>query len=221
MKGDSFDSGIYLSRADAAHSVYQRLIELVNRNAVYEWEILFINISSSDTTLEYLRRLRQQDKQWIEAFVRNFVRGIHAGGFWLRHRRLLRCDGCWFVAGPSELVDQMLEYWEEGYDDIYAKTAYRGEESWICVVSSLWLFMVYFSGWPYRILFCPMWAISNFWPSLCAHVASFARMRALYKRLFCWIGYQKKSIEFWSRRQADKPFLLNFLQTVGIWLSKG
>ena len=44
-------------------TLYQRLIELVNRNAVYEWEILFVNDGSSDTTLECLRRLRQQDKR--------------------------------------------------------------------------------------------------------------------------------------------------------------
>lgn len=30
-------------------TLYQRLIELVNRNAVYEWEILFVNDGSSDT----------------------------------------------------------------------------------------------------------------------------------------------------------------------------
>ena len=37
-------------------TLYQRLIELVNRNAVYEWEILFVNDGSSDTTLECLDR---------------------------------------------------------------------------------------------------------------------------------------------------------------------
>lgn len=46
---------------------------------------------------------------------------------------------------PPELVDQMLEYWEEGYDDIYAKRRTRGEESWLRRQFSL-AFMVYFSG---------------------------------------------------------------------------
>ena len=27
---------------------------------------------------------------------------------------------------PPELVDRMLQYWEEGYDDIYAKRRNRG-----------------------------------------------------------------------------------------------
>lgn len=35
-------------------TLYQRLIELVNRNAVYEWEILFVNDGSSDTQIKQL-----------------------------------------------------------------------------------------------------------------------------------------------------------------------
>ena len=45
-------------------TLYQRLIELVNRNAVYEWEILFVNDGSSDTTLGMPPPgWRQQDKR--------------------------------------------------------------------------------------------------------------------------------------------------------------
>ena len=44
-------------------TLYQRLIELVNRTAVYEWVIQFVNDGSSATPLECLRRLRQQDKR--------------------------------------------------------------------------------------------------------------------------------------------------------------
>ena len=44
-------------------TLYQRLIELINRNSAYEWEILFINDGSSDRTLEVIRRLRQTDSR--------------------------------------------------------------------------------------------------------------------------------------------------------------
>ena len=37
-------------------ALYQRLIELINRNDTYEWEILFINDGSSDQTLDVIRR---------------------------------------------------------------------------------------------------------------------------------------------------------------------
>ena len=32
---------------------------------------------------------------------------------------------------PPSLINQMLKYWEEGYDDVYAKRKSRGEESWL------------------------------------------------------------------------------------------
>ena len=44
-------------------ALYKRLIELINRNNTYEWEILFINDGSSDGTLESIRQLRQTDKR--------------------------------------------------------------------------------------------------------------------------------------------------------------
>ena len=36
-------------------TLYQRLIELINRNGTYAWEILFINDGSSDRTLAVIR----------------------------------------------------------------------------------------------------------------------------------------------------------------------
>ena len=139
-------------------TLYQRLIELVNRNAVYEWEILFVNDGSSDTTLECLRRLRQQDKRVNYVNLsRNFGKEVAmlAGFDYATGDCCVVMDAD--LQDPPELVDQMLEYWEEGYDDIYAKRRTRGEESWLR-----------------RLRECERYT----------------------KGLFCWIGYQKKSIEF-------------------------
>ena len=113
-------------------TLYQRLIELVNRNAVYEWEILFVNDGSSDTTLECLRRLRQQDKRVNYVNLsRNFGKEVAmlAGFDYATGDCCVVMDAD--LQDPPELVDQMLEYWEEGYDDIYAKRRTRGEESWL------------------------------------------------------------------------------------------
>ena len=101
-------------------TLYQRLIELVNRNAVYEWEILFVNDGSSDTTLECLRRLRQQDKRVNYVNLsRNFGKEVAmlAGFDYATGDCCVVMDAD--LQDPPELVDQMLEYWEEGYDDIF------------------------------------------------------------------------------------------------------
>lgn len=43
---------------------------------------------------------------------------------------------------PPSLIPQMLEYWEQGYEDVYAKRANRGKESWLRKKFSL-LFTVF------------------------------------------------------------------------------
>ena len=113
-------------------TLYQRLIELVNRNAVYEWEILFVNDGSSDTTLECLRRLRQQDKRVNYVNLsRNFGKEVAmlAGFDYATGDCCVVMDAD--LQDPPELVDQMLEYWEEGYDDVYAKRKSRKGETWL------------------------------------------------------------------------------------------
>ena len=32
---------------------------------------------------------------------------------------------------PPSLIPEMLNYWEQGYQDVYAKRANRGKEKWL------------------------------------------------------------------------------------------
>ena len=113
-------------------ALYQRLIELINRNDTYEWEILFINDGSSDQTLDVIRQLRQTDNRVnFVNLSRNFGKEIAmlAGFDYTTGDCCVIMDAD--LQDPPELVDRMLQYWEEGYDDIYAKRRSRGEESWL------------------------------------------------------------------------------------------
>ena len=96
---------------------------------------------------------------------------------------------------PPELVDQMLEYWEEGYDDIYAKRRTRGEESWLRRQFSLAFYGILQRM--SRIDILPNVGDFRLLDRRC--VLTLRRLRECErytKGLFCWIGYQKKSIEF-------------------------
>lgn len=111
-------------------TLYQRLIELINRNGTYAWEILFINDGSSDRTLDVIRQLRQTDSRVnFVNLSRNFGKEIAmlAGFDYTTGDCCVVMDAD--LQDPPELVDQMLQYWEEGYDDIYAKRRNRGEEA--------------------------------------------------------------------------------------------
>ena len=113
-------------------TLYQRLIELINRNGTYAWEILFINDGSSDRTLDVIRQLRQTDSRVnFVNLSRNFGKEIAmlAGFDYTTGDCCVVMDAD--LQDPPELVDRMLQYWEEDYDDIYAKRRNRGEESWM------------------------------------------------------------------------------------------
>ena len=89
----------------------------------------------------------------------------------------------------------MLEYWEEGYDDIYAKRRTRGEESWLRRQFSLAFYGILQRM--SRIDILPNVGDFRLLDRRC--VLTLRRLRECErytKGLFCWIGYQKKSIEF-------------------------
>ena len=111
-------------------TLYQRLIELVNRNAVYEWEILFVNDGSSDTTLECLRRLRQQDKRVNYVNLsRNFGKEVAmlAGFDYATGDCCVVMDAD--LQDPPEVIADMVKAWEQGADIAYGKRMHRKGET--------------------------------------------------------------------------------------------
>lgn len=177
-------------------ALYKRLIELINRNNTYEWEILFINDGSSDGTLESIRQLRQTDKRVNYVNLsRNFGKEIAmlAGFDYTTGDCCVVMDAD--LQDPPELVDQMLTYWEEGYDDIYAKRRNRGEESWLRRRLSLAFYKILQKM--SRIDILPNVGDFRLLDRRCVLTLRRLREQERYtKGLFCWIGYKKKSIEF-------------------------
>ena len=89
----------------------------------------------------------------------------------------------------------MLEYWEQGFEDVYAKRANRGKESWLRKKFSL-LF--------YRILdhstrFDVLQNVGDFrlLDRKCIEALKELRESERYtKGMFCWIGFKKKEVIF-------------------------
>lgn len=177
-------------------TLYHRLVELADRNALYEWEMLFINDGSSDATLEGLRQLRRQDKRVNYVNLsRNFGKEVAmlAGFDYTTGDCCVVMDAD--LQDPPELVDEMLKYWEEGYDDIYAKRRSRGEESWLRRHLSLAFYGLLQRM--SRIDILPNVGDFRLLDRRCVSTLRRLRERERYtKGLFCWIGYRKKSIEF-------------------------
>ena len=176
--------------------LYKRLLELMVRNGGYEWEMLFVNDGSSDRSLDCLRRLRAEDPRVNYVNLsRNFGKEIAmlAGFDYATGDCCVVMDAD--LQDPPELVDQMLKYWEEGYDDIYARRRTRGEESWLRRRLSLAFYSLLQKM--SRIDILPNVGDFRLLDRRCVLTLRRLREHERYtKGLFCWIGYRKKGIEF-------------------------
>ena len=115
--------------------LYDELVRLMDRPQLfnrYEWEILFVNDGSKDNTLEVLRELHERDGRvnYID-LSRNFGKenAMLAGFDYVTGDCMVIMDAD--LQHPPYVILEMLEKWEEGYDDVYAKRLTRGAEPWV------------------------------------------------------------------------------------------
>lgn len=89
----------------------------------------------------------------------------------------------------------MLKYWEEGYQDVYAKRASRGKESYLRKCFSLLFYKILDSSTRFDMLK----NVGDFrlLDKQCVEALRKLRESERYtKGMFCWIGYKKKEILF-------------------------
>jgi glycosyltransferase involved in cell wall biosynthesis len=116
---------------------------------------------------------------------------------------------------PPELIPQMISYWEEGYDDVYAKRKSRAGESWLKKASSKLYYRllqrathieIQQDTGDFRLL-----------DRKCVEALKQLRESQRYtKGMFSWIGFKKKAISYERDPRAagvtkwNYPKLFNF-----------
>ena len=112
--------------------LYDRINKLTQTMQNYEFEILFVNDGSKDKTLEIIKMFRKSDNRisYVD-FSRNFGKEIAmiAGMDYAKGDCVIFMDAD--LQDPPELIPEMVKYWEEGYDDVYAKRKSRKGETWL------------------------------------------------------------------------------------------
>lgn len=174
--------------------LYERLNKLMEIEASYEFELLFVNDGSKDKTLEMLKELRQYDKRVsYVSFSRNFGKetAMIAGLDYATGDAVIFIDAD--LQDPPELIPELIKYWEEGYDDVYARRRTRKGETFLKkftskmyykVLQSLTRVEIQKDTGDFRLL-----------DRRC--VNALRRMRESQrcsKSMFSWIGYKKKEV---------------------------
>ena len=117
--------------------LYERLNDLINKLTKYEFEILFVNDGSKDKTLELIKQYRKKDKRYCYIDLsRNFGKeiGMIAGLDYVTGDCAILIDAD--LQDPPELIPELLNYWEQGYEDVYARRRSREGETFFKIFTS-------------------------------------------------------------------------------------
>ena len=181
---------------EVLYTLYDRLENVINKLNNYEFEVLLINDGSKDNTLNILRELRKRDKRMCYINLsRNYGKetAMIAGLDYVTGDCCIILDAD--LQDPPELIEEMLKYWEQGYDDVYAKRKSRAGESFMKkFTSSLFYKMLQKST---RIPIQKNTGDFRLLDRRCVDaLRKFRESERYTKGMFSWIGFNKKEILF-------------------------
>ena len=174
--------------------LYERLTKLMETLNNYDFEVLFVNDGSKDQTIEIIKELREKDKRicYVD-FARNFGKEIAmiAGLDYATGDCVIFMDAD--LQDPPELVPELVKYWEEGYDDVYAKRKSRKGETWLKKFTSKMYYKVL--QHVTRVEIQEDTGDFRLLDRRCVNALKKLReSQRNTKSMFSWIGYKKKEV---------------------------
>jgi len=174
--------------------LYERLVKLAGSTSHYDFEFLFVNDGSRDRTLEMIKEYAEDDKRISYVNLsRNFGKEIAmtAGLDYVTGDATVIIDAD--LQDPPELIPQMIKFWEDGYDDVYAKRRSREGESWLkkFTSTSYYNFLQKSTSIPIQRNTGDFRLLSK----RCVEaLRQFKESQRNSKGIFSWIGYKKKEL---------------------------
>ena len=182
-------------------ALYEALRDLMEGQTAYEWEVLMVNDGSRDHTIEVVRGLRAKDSRICYLDLsRNFGKenAMLAGFDYASGDCMVIMDAD--LQHPPHVIPEMLKYWEEGYEDVYAKRITRGKESYLRKRMTLLYYHLLQKTTRVEILE----NVGDFrlLDRKCINALKQLRESQRYtKGMYCWIGFKKHEILF---EQGDR-----------------
>ncbi len=182
---------------EVLEQLYHRLGKLANDNKDYNFEFMFADDGSTDKTLDMIKEYAETDDRiGYVSLSRNFGKetGMIAGLDHVTGDATVIIDAD--LQDPPELIPEMIKYWEEGYDDVYAKRNTREGETWFKL----------FTAKSYYWLMGKMTPLINIPKNTgdfrlldkrCVEAIKQLRESERYtKGMYSWIGFKKKEITY-------------------------
>ena len=196
--------------------LYERLGKLAQDNDSYDFEFLFVNDGSRDRTLEIIKKYAEADTRvsYIN-LSRNFGKetAMIAGFDYVKGDAMVIIDAD--LQDPPELIPEMIRFWEEGYDDVFARRRSRAGESLLKKKTSEWYYKILQSST--RIPIQVDTGDFRLLDRRCIEALKAFRESERYtKGMFSWIGYRKKEILYDRDPRAAGQTKWNYAKLINL-----
>ncbi len=182
--------------------LWERLHAVLGEIASCTFEILFVNDGSSDNTIKIIKSLAELHHQisYLD-LSRNFGKELAmiAGLDYATGDAVIIMDAD--LQHPPELIPEMIKYWKQGYDDVFAKRRKRTGENFLrrwaantfySLLQKITTIKIQENVGDFRLL-----------DRRCVDAIKLMRETQRYtKGIFSWIGYTKKEILYDSALRA-------------------
>ena len=190
---------------------YPAVQQCVEKIPDCEFNYIFVNDGSHDSTLEKLRKISaEHENVTYLSLSRNFGKesAMMAGIDYADGDAVIIMDAD--LQHPPERISEMIHWWHEGYDDVCAKRVDRAGETWLkrnCA-NLFYAIMKKFSTsyemqrnvGDFRLL-----------DRRCIEALKLLRENQRFtKGLFTWVGYHKKEIPFEVQPRAAGTTTWNY-----------
>lgn len=188
------------NEAESFPLLKESMQQVVKDNPNYEWNFLMINDGSTDQTLEKMKILCQEDSHFHYIDLsRNYGKeiAIMAGIDHAMGDAIIIMDAD--MQHPIGAIPEMIKYWEEGYDDIYAQRQ-NAYEPWLKTITS----KAYYSILQKTTIIPIQKDTGDFRLLDRKCIEALKEMKETdrnNKGMFSWIGFKKKGIYYQQQQR--------------------
>jgi glycosyltransferase involved in cell wall biosynthesis len=130
MKKISLVTACY-NEAKNIQTLYDRVIAVMHGLPQYDYELIFVDNASTDSSAQHYHALTQQDSHVHAIFIArntgNSQASFLAGMHYATGDAIILFDGD--LQEPPEVIPQLIERWEAGYDVVYGVRKKRKESA--------------------------------------------------------------------------------------------
>jgi glycosyltransferase involved in cell wall biosynthesis len=196
--------------------LFARLTTLADKTKGYEFEFFFVNDGSKDKTLEIIKEHAEIDTRVSYLNLsRNFGKEVamiaaldNVSG---DATVIIDAD----LQDPPELIPEMIKWWEDGYDDVYARRTSRLGETWFKKFSSKMFYKTL-----QNVTSIPIQKDTGDFRLLDRRaVEALKQIREserYTKGYFSWIGFKKKEITYERDPRAAGQTHWNYFKLVNL-----